>query len=410
MNAGPMASGAATPRYGAPQRRERAGPAERILWGAYGNANTGDALGLAIALHDSRAHVGESLAILSPRAALVQSWFPNARVIPYTPRQKPRARFWQRVQRRVSSRLGLGPVDLTPDWLDLHGANGNPGLGADGLDWVNAIRDSRELYLVGGGYLTDLFDLYKTVLPLLVANAASVPVSTAPIGIGPFRSAEAAELVAGALRPARVTVRDPSSLEFCRRHGIEAALQPDDVFRLGEVFPQWREDRHVPQRVPRVGINVNRQPGQDAANDSSAWWIDLLRRLQQDSAPLELHGFGFHARGRELEVTRDVFQRAGLDARRVEPASEDFRVNVERLAGFDLVITCRYHAVVLAQLFGIPYVAVAAGAYYSTKMAAAASGGGGRGLAADPSRSSPAEVAAFTRAALRDGSRAQDGQ
>jgi hypothetical protein len=58
---------------------------------------------------------------------------------------------------------------------------------------------------------------------------------------------------------------------------------------------------------------------------------------------------------------------------------------VRRVAGFDAVISARFHAVVVAAALGIPAVAIGAGEYYRDKMQATR-------RCADPARDAATDV------------------
>jgi polysaccharide pyruvyl transferase WcaK-like protein len=345
-----------------------------IVWGGYSWGNSGDELTLAIALHDARERFGDSVAILSRDPAYTRWLFPDVPVIPYRLRPPPfviqqlRA-LYLRFQRSEWSSGVPGLFIPNARLRDQRGAvRGVP------PEWVTAIRQARQLYLVGGGYLTDLFDVAYHLLPIEVANASGVAVATAPLGIGPFHSPWAAKAVAQALRNATVAVRDTSSLHFCRDHGLHAELRQDDGFRAAQTLPELELDTPLPRPdsdLMRVGVCIFNQHGGKAAQIDT-WWRTFLGRLRQHEDVIDLEGFPFHeSRARGFATMVELFEDTNWGAARVRPPSLDFRVLIQNLRRYDLIISTRFHAIVIAHVLGTPHLAVASGSYYATKMDAA---------------------------------------
>jgi len=257
------------------------------------------------------------------------------------------------------------------------------------------------LYLSGGGYLTDLFALAENLLPVWVARHAGVPIATAPIGLGPFRHARSAVVVAAALRETDLRVRDEDSLRFCREHGLDARLEPDDVFRIGELFPDWlaRPPRHD-GRV-RVGLNPNRQAGAPPGASLGPWWAELASSLAAVDG-VEVGAFCFHTGEEELSQAVAAFAAAGLDMEQIRAPSLDFRENLRTVGEFDIIISARFHAVVVARVLGLPHVGVASGEYYARKMRAALAPGGAGRMLVDPAVDSPRAVLRFVTEQLEE--------
>jgi polysaccharide pyruvyl transferase WcaK-like protein len=130
----------------------------------------------------------------------------------------------------------------------------------DPASWVSQLANSEELYLVGGGYLNDLWHLDYSLLPVAVARELGVPIQTAPIQIGPFATRKARAWVAEVLMGAKLVVRDQASLEICRSCGLDAELAIDDVFRVDEVMPELRPAMHA-RETRRIGVCAYRQIG-----------------------------------------------------------------------------------------------------------------------------------------------------
>ncbi|MCG8346492.1 MAG: polysaccharide pyruvyl transferase family protein, partial [Chloroflexales bacterium] len=328
----------------------------------------------AIALHDARQRFGDSVAILSRDPAYTRWLFPDVPVIPYLLRPPPiviqqvRA-LYLRFQR---SERSIGVPGLFIPNARLRDQMRSPR--DEPPEWITAIRRARQLYLVGGGYLTDLFDVAYHLLPIEVANASGVAVATAPLGIGPFHSPWAAKAVAQALRNATVTVRDTSSLHFCRDYDLRAELCQDDGFRAAQALPELELTTQLPRPDPdrmRVGVCVFKQHGGKATQIDN-WWKTLLGQLQQHADMIDLEGFPFHeSRARGFSMMVNLFEATNWGAARVRPPTLDFRALIQNLRRYDLIISTRFHAIVVAHVLGTPHIAAASGNYYATKMHAA---------------------------------------
>jgi len=361
-----------------------------ILWGGYAAGNSGDELTLAVALKDMQARYDGSVAILSKQPGYTMQQFSEAAVIPYE-LVPPADR--SSTLRRLSRKL---------DWQVL----GRPRWRyrvADQLkaehphNWVQHIQSGRMLYLVGGGYLTDLFDCESFLLPVLVAKQAGVPVATAPLGIGPFRLDEAARKVVEALTGSDLRVRDRPSLTFCARYQVPAELAKDDGFRAMEVIGLKPKSSNRGARKPRIGINIFDQHGNEELARTRTWWTDLLKALSR--APVAIQTFCFHTNpfldfSRAMECCRN----AGLASAIVRQPRLDFRAACAQLMAFDVIVSARFHAVVIGNLLGKATFAVYDGAYYASKMKAATEGFD-RSKALSPSAMSPSDAAKLILAA-----------
>ena len=366
-----------------------------VLWGGYEGRNAGDELILAVALRDAHRCFGDSVAILSTTPALTQWHFPDEAVIPYVPRKPPSWHAWCRKLSGVLKRRGLARGHYVPEYR----LGDQLGSGRRTAQWVEVVLNSRELYLVGGGYLCDLFGLARHLLPIAVAASASVPVRTAPIGLGPFAGRSSAQMAANCLRDARVVVRDEVSLSFCKQHGIAAELRPDDGFRICEVIPGLRRDpvgvagrgRNEP---PRIGFCVLEQSNLGGAVYDRKWWIRLLRKLLEYQGRIDVQGFCVNVGvSREFNTMADLFAAAGCGVKRVLPPAPDFRETFSRIASYDVVVSCRYHPVVAADALGIPSVAIASGKYYKAKMSSAKRFGHLVSRVVDPAVDEPEQIA-----------------
>lgn len=332
-----------------------------VIWGGYANGNTGDELCLAAALERKHREFDGSVAILSHLPEYTSKLFPHATVIPYVPSPPKSSRLRKRFFRTSKSFvIALGRAFSTGDRPQ------NPD-----SEWMRALSGASQLYLTGGGYLTDLFPLDLVMPPIQLALKLNIPVATAPIGIGPFQSPLHADQITDTLRRIKLTVRDQTSLDFCRARGIDASLAPDDAFTLIKnlSLPPINQSGIRPRKI---GVCIFTQYGQDANCDLTGWWTETLRGLKAQNPEYEIEGFCFHtAPHAEFDQMTRLFSLAGLPASQVLAPVLDFRRAVEIVRRFDLVISTRFHATVTANVFSLPNIAVAAGDYYHAKMSAA---------------------------------------
>jgi polysaccharide pyruvyl transferase WcaK-like protein len=337
-----------------------------LLWGGYSWGNTGDELNLAVALDQLRQCPQGELAILSRNPACTEALFPQVAVVPCEPRPPPRLIRWLR-QVRLPGHDRRGP-GWSQRWLQALEAGWVAG---KNTPWARALARAQRLHMVGGGYLTDRFSVEPYLEPLFAAQRLGVPVSTAPLGIGPFTSPRKARLVAAALRGAELHVRDATSLRFCAAHRLPAHMAPDAGFALERVVSMDRAHRES-GAPPRVGLCVFPQSGGAVWTEVRWWWEQCLALLNEGLAPARFEGFCFHTDSRlDYQTLAALFESAGLPAAQVRPPETDFRAAIRLVGQFDLVIAARFHAIVVANVLHIPNVAIATGPYYDAKMQAA---------------------------------------
>jgi polysaccharide pyruvyl transferase WcaK-like protein len=332
-----------------------------VIWGGYAHGNTGDELCLSAACQRVRHEFGPAVVILSGDPEYTTWLFPDVMVVPFVlrdqKRSKRRRNFWQKWAR--------GLAEFRKD-SSLSGTDAE-------AEWKACLGSARRLYLAGGGYLTDLWSLDLILPPLELAVQLKLPISTAPIGIGPFKSGAAADRVAKVLDGVELKVRDRVSHDFCRARGLPAVLEPDDAYGL-----DWLPAKNAGSTGdgPRtIGVCIFEQYGQDENVDLSDWWTECLRGLQRQHPEHTIEGFCFHT-SPEAEFRQMVrlFGRAGLPVDRVRPPHLDFRQAVAGIRGYDFIISTRFHAVVAANVMGISNIAMATGDYYRAKMNSAVGG------------------------------------
>jgi polysaccharide pyruvyl transferase WcaK-like protein len=331
-----------------------------ILWGGYAFGNAGDELTLAVALRDMQQRFDGSVAILSPVPGYTKALFPETEVISFVPHREDR-HILNKVVRTATRALGI------PE--NKHRFGGQS-ITVQGGPWVEAIRQTDLLYLVGGGYLSDLFDLEFFLLPAQLAAVFGISVETAPLGIGPFYKPWSRSKLREVLKTAKVTVRDEESRVVCEEAGVTAKLGQDDGFRALEVL----DLATAPANKKRlIGLNFFSQYGATDKKKNETWWVELLSVLKARSLPVE--GFCFHnSLGSDFAQTCRLFEQAGFPVGQVARPDMDFRDACRRVANYSLVVTTRFHAAVVAGLANVPAVAVYDGPYYAPKMFVACPG------------------------------------
>lgn len=335
-----------------------------VVWCGYGYGNTGDDLVLGVALTDLRPQFGSSIRILSPAPEQTRSYVSDTPVI-WHPSSKPRrARekwFW-----RLTAYAEKGGMNVFANRL-YQAALKNPERVSDENAWLKTMATASRLHLAGGGYLTDKFHLRHFLRPLRLAQSRRIPISTSPLGLGPFRSLKNAMAVANCLRGAKLSVRDEDSLRFCQAHGLNAVETPDDGFRWQRVVALPTAPAVNPEKI--LGICVFSQHSTEWSDAVENWWVDCLRSLSRAFPDYRLEGFCFHTEKKmDYETARRLFVRAGLSAENVQPPQADYRRAILNLARYRAVVSSRFHAVVTASAMRLPCVATALDDYYEAKM------------------------------------------
>jgi len=335
---------------------------EYLIWGGYGWGNTGDEICLAAAVERLRRRGAGALAILTPDPEYTSWLHPDVPALPCRPSHRRLSGRWKKFARHLAAgwRPGeRGGTDRSPVFIF------QP-------EWAPSLARTRRLYLCGGGYLTDFLSLEAILPPILLAAKMGLPIETAPIGIGPFKSDRLAQKIARALGRADLKVRDEVSLAFCRLHGLRASLEPDDAFAWAGRIPSGNVTRIAGLRSRKIGICLFSQYGAGNNYNWRGWWAQCLRELKTRHPGVEIKGFSFHASPHyEFRETIRIFSEAGLPANNVLPPLMDFRQAAAALGNYDFIISARFHAIVLANVFGIPNAAIATGDYYLSKMKAA---------------------------------------
>ncbi len=148
-----------------------------------------------------------------------------------------------------------------------------------------------------------------------------------------------------------VGVRGPVSRQLLVEAGVRNVVVTGDP---GLVFRRRSPRRHASRC--RIGINAGRSNGEMWGSEDRmlAALTDGARRLAAHGCEVRL----FPVWDRDEVVCREVAAGAGLPPDVVDPLLLDPDAFVEYVDGFDVVITVKLHAAVLAAAAGVPFVAI----------------------------------------------------
>jgi polysaccharide pyruvyl transferase CsaB len=232
-----------------------------------------------------------------------------------------------------------------------------------------------DVVVFGGGNI--LKELYRSVgrwkystltmvlAVVLLARLAAKPVLMANVGIGPVESAPGRLLVRAILRLVwLISVRDEGSYRFamsvgCSPHKLR--LVPDAVWVRDpdSLGGQPVSESRVQDPPLRIAVNLNKDV--DVADEWDGFLDRLVVALSEvaDARRVEFHALpmqsGFKS-GTDLEVLQAVLGRLDTPARIHAPA--DHQEVAAIIAGCDLVVGERLHAIILSVVLGCPVVAL----------------------------------------------------
>ena len=181
------------------------------------------------------------------------------------------------------------------------------------------------------------------------------------LGVGPLLTPEGRELTAAVFREAEyAAVRDAASLAELAALGAAegVAVVPDPAFAWGE---PGRAQQAVASRPPRVGVAVRPwNVGVEPAATEAALVEALSRLVAERGATISFLPFQTIEGELENDLALARRLRAALGTGEIvlpEPGAP-WRA-VEAIAGLDLLVAMRLHAVVRALSCGVPFVALA---------------------------------------------------
>ena len=250
------------------------------------------------------------------------------------------------------------------------------------VEFADAIAAMDAVVVSGGGNLNSRYGwlLYERAAAVRAAEHAGVPVYVTGHSLGPVLSPEDAQVLERMLRVARsVTVREHSSLAWCRERGIDARLSVDDAtdylvdspartLRYAEGISAGQMLNKLPEHYVCVTVNeCTEQQAQQIARLLNGMW------REHGYAPVFLSHFGD-----PQDPTSGDIQAHHRIAEQLSPSTPatllpilhaDQSVTVHRGAAFTL--TSRYHPAVFSAAAGIPVLALVPDAFTQMRVGGA---------------------------------------
>ena len=242
------------------------------------------------------------------------------------------------------------------------------------VEFADAIATMDALVVSGGGNLNSRYGwlLYERAAAVRAAEHAGVPVYVTGQSLGPVLSPEDAQVLERMLRTARsVTVREHSSLAWCRERGIDARLSVDDAtdylaaspartLHYAEGVSAGQALDELPERYVCVTVNeCTEQQAQQLARLLDNMW------REHGYASVFLSHFGDPQNPESGDI--QVHQRIAEQLSPSTPAAllpilhADQSITVHCGAAFTL--TSRYHPAVFSAAAGIPVLALVPDAF-----------------------------------------------
>lgn len=250
------------------------------------------------------------------------------------------------------------------------------------VEFADAIATMDALVVSGGGNLNSRYGwlLYERAAAVRAAEHAGVPVYVTGQSLGPVLSPEDAQVLERMLRTARsVTVREHSSLAWCRERGIDARLSVDDAtdylaaspartLHYAEGVSAGQALDELPERYVCVTVNeCTEQQAQQLARLLDNMW------REHGYASVFLSHFGDPQNPESGDI--QAHQRIAEQLSPSTPATllpilhADQSVTVHRGAAFTL--TSRYHPAVFSAAAGIPVLALVPDAFTQMRVGGA---------------------------------------
>ena len=250
------------------------------------------------------------------------------------------------------------------------------------VEFADAIATMDAVVVSGGGNLNSRYGwlLYERAAAVRAAEHAGVPVYVTGQSLGPVLNPEDAQVLERMLRTARsVTVREHSSLAWCRERGIDARLSVDDAtdylpaspartLRYAEGVSAGQALDELPERYVCVTVNeCTEQQAQQLARLLDSMW------REHGYAPVFLSHFGDPQNPESGDI--QVHQRIAEQLSPSTPAAllpilhADQSITVHCGAAFTL--TSRYHPAVFSAAAGIPVLALVPDAFTQMRVGGA---------------------------------------
>ena len=250
------------------------------------------------------------------------------------------------------------------------------------VEFADSIAAMDAVVVSGGGNLNSRYGwlLYERAAAVRAAEHAGVPVYVTGQSLGPVLNPEDAQVLERMLRTARsVTVREHSSLAWCRERGIDARLSVDDAtdylvdspartLHYAEGFSAGQALDELPEHYVCVTVNgCTDQQAQQIARLLDGMW------REHGYAPVFLSHFGDPQNPESGDI--QVHQRIAEQLSPSTPATllpilhADQSITVHRAAAFTL--TSRYHPAVFSAAAGIPVLALVPDAFTQMRVGGA---------------------------------------
>ena len=250
------------------------------------------------------------------------------------------------------------------------------------VEFAGSIAAMDAVVVSGGGNLNSRYGwlLYERAAAVRAAEHAGVPVYVTGQSLGPVLNPEDAQVLERMLRTARsVTVREHSSLAWCRERGIDARLSVDDATDYSAASPEralhYAEGVSAGQALDElpdhyVCVTVNEctdKQAQQIARMLDGMWHE------HGYAPVFLSHYGD-----PQDPTSGDIQAHQRIAEQLSPSTPatllpilhaDQSVTVHRGAAFTL--TSRYHPAVFSAAAGIPVLALVPDAFTQMRVGGA---------------------------------------
>ena len=252
------------------------------------------------------------------------------------------------------------------------------------VEFADAIATMDAVVVSGGGNLNSRYGwlLYERAAAVRAAEHAGVPVYVTGQSLGPVLNPEDAQVLERMLRTAQsVTVRERSSLAWCRERGIDARLSVDDAtdylpaspartLHYAEGVSAGQALDELPERYVCVTVNgCTDQQAQQIARLLDGMW------REHGYAPVFLSHFGDPQNPESGDI--QVHQRIAEQLSPSTPAAllpilhADQSITVHCGAAFTL--TSRYHPAVFSAAAGIPVLALVPDAFTQMRVGGALS-------------------------------------
>lgn len=250
------------------------------------------------------------------------------------------------------------------------------------VEFADSIAAMDAVVVSGGGNLNSRYGwlLYERAAAVSAAEHAGVPVYVTGQSLGPVLNPEDAQILERMLRTARsVTVREHSSLAWCRKRGIDARLSVDDAtdylvdspartLRYAEGISAGQMLNKLPEHYVCVTVNeCTEQQAQQIARLLDGMW------REHGYAPVFLSHYGD-----PQDPTSGDIQAHQRIAEQLSPSTPatllpilhaDQSITVHRAAAFTL--TSRYHPAVFSAAAGISVLALVPDAFTQMRVGGA---------------------------------------